>query len=353
MTALTAIALSGGLDSAVAALRLKAAGEKLLALHFITGYEPVDQVGDQRHRLERLAARLGVELAIIDCREAFQREVVDNFVDSYRLGRTPNPCVRCNARIKFGVVLQQALNLGASRLATGHYALKGRDSGGGFHLYKGIDGRKDQSYFLARLNQAQLEKTVFPLGAVTKAQVQRQAAEAALMLRPPRESQDICFVPRGDYAAFLTATSRLAPLPGPIVDVAGRPLGQHHGLHAFTIGQRRGINCPGPAPYYVVRIDAARNTLVVGSAGDLMTGGCRVSDLRWLQPPAGDTLRVSVRLRYRSVEQPARVTMEGEKAATVRFDAPLAAVTPGQCAVFYHGREVLGSGWIESPLARG
>jgi len=225
MTALTAIALSGGLDSAVAALRLKAAGEKLLALHFITGYEPVDQEGDQRHRLERLAARLGVELAIIDCREAFQREVVDNFVDSYRLGRTPNPCVRCNARIKFGVVLQQALNLGASRLATGHYALKGRDSGGRFHLYKGIDGRKDQSYFLARLNQAQLEKTVFPLGAVTKAQVQRQAAEAALMLRPPGKARTFVSSPGAITRRFSPQPADWPPFPAPSWMWQGAPWG--------------------------------------------------------------------------------------------------------------------------------
>jgi tRNA-uridine 2-sulfurtransferase len=351
MTALTAIALSGGLDSAVAALRLKAAGEKLLALHFITGYEPDDRMAAPRCRLERLAARLEIPLAVIDCRKAFQREVVDHFVNSYRLGRTPNPCVRCNARIKFGGVLQQALDLGAGRLATGHYAQRRRDDAGRFHLHKGIDRHKDQSYFLARLSHAQLEKAVFPLGALTKAQVQRQAAEAALMLRPPRESQDICFVCRGNYAAFLTGPGRLVAAPGPIVDVAGRQLGRHRGLHAFTIGQRRGIDCPGPAPYYVVRIDAARNTLVVGSAADLMAAGCRVSEVRWLQPPAAETLRVSVRLRYRSVEQPARVTIEAGANATVHFDTPLAAVTPGQCAVFYRGDEVLGAGWIEAPLA--
>lgn len=351
MTVRTAIALSGGLDSAVAALRLKAAGEKLLALHFITGHEPADGMAAHRDRLERLAARLGVTLAVIDCREAFQHEVVDYFVDSYRQGRTPNPCVRCNARIKFGVVLQHALALGASRLATGHYARRRRGAAGSFHLYKGIDRRKDQSYFLARLTHAQLEKAAFPLGALTKAQVRRQAVEAALMLRPPRESQDICFVPRGDYTAFLTRPGRLVPAPGPIVDVTGRQLGQHRGLHAFTVGQRRGIDCPGPAPYYVVRIDAARNTLVVGSSTDLTAAGCRVSDVRWLRPPEADTLHVSVRLRYRSPEQPARLTIEAGAAATVRFDAPLAAVTPGQCAVFYRGDEVLGAGWIESPLA--
>lgn len=351
MAPLTAIALSGGIDSAVAALRLKAAGEKLLALHFITGHEPADRMADHHGRLERLAARLGVALAVIDCRGAFQREVVDYFVDSYRLGRTPNPCVRCNARIKFGVVLQQALALGASRLATGHYARKERDAAGRFHLYKGIDRRKDQSYFLARLTQDQLQRAVFPLGRLTKAEVQRQAAEASLMGRPGRESQDICFVPRGDYAGFLTGTGRLTAAPGPIVDVHGRQLGRHRGLHAFTVGQRRGIDCPGPAPYYVVRIDAARNTLVVGSPTDLMAAGCRVSDVRWLQPPVADTLRVSVRLRYRSAEQPARVTIETGPVATVRFDAPLAAVTPGQCAVFYRGEEVLGAGWIESSLA--
>jgi tRNA-specific 2-thiouridylase len=276
MATLTAIALSGGIDSAVAAMRLRAAGENLLALHFITGFEPPTDAADHRGHLERLALRLGVELAVIDCSEAFQREIVDYFVDSYRLGRTPNPCVRCNTRIKFGVVLQQALALGAQRLATGHYVRKERGDDGRFHLHKGVDERKDQSYFLARLTQDQLAKAVFPLGALTKAEVQRQAAEAALMVRPPRESQDICFVPRGDYAGFLTKAGRLAVEPGPIVDVHGRQLGCHHGLHAFTVGQRRGIDCPAPAPYYVVRIEVARNTLVVGGPADLMAAGCRV-----------------------------------------------------------------------------
>ena len=346
MVPLTAIALSGGIDSAVAALRLQAAGEKLLAVHFITDYSDPGHRG----RLDRLAVRLGVELAVIDCREAFQQEVVDYFIDSYRLGCTPNPCVRCNARIKFGNLLRQELAMGASRLATGHYARRERDAAGRFHLYQGVDRRKDQSYFLARLTQEQLERAVFPLADLTKAQVQRQAAEAALMGHPERESQDICFVPRGDYAGFLTGTGQLTVTPGPIVDVHGRQLGRHRGLHAFTVGQRRGIDCPGPAPYYVVRIDAVRNTLVVGGASDLMAAGCRVSSVRWLQPPATDTLRVALRLRYRSPAQPARVSLENATQATVHFDAPLAAVTPGQCAVFYRGDEVLGAGWIEAAL---
>lgn len=347
MAPLTAIALSGGIDSAVAALRLQAAGEKLLALHFITDHSDPGHRG----RLDRLAARLGVALAVIDCRAAFQREVVDYFIDSYRRGRTPNPCVRCNARIKFGVLLRQALAMGASRLATGHYARRECDAAGRCHLYRGVDRRKDQSYFLARLTQEQLERAVFPLADLTKAQVERQAAEAALMGRPERESQDICFVPRGDYAGFLTATGRLATAPGPIVDLHGRQLGRHRGLHAFTVGQRRGIDCPGPAPYYVVRIDAARNTLVVGGPSDLMAAACRVSSVRWLQPPAADTFSAAVQLRYRSPAQPARVSLGDADWATVCFETPLAAVTPGQCAVFYRGDEVLGAGWIEASLS--
>ncbi len=350
MSHLTAIAFSGGIDSAVAALRLKAAGVKLFALHFITGFEFAASGVDPLCTVRRLADRIGIDLEIVDGREAFHREVVDYFIEAYRGGRTPNPCVRCNRRIKFGWLLDRALSLGASQLATGHYARLEGDAEGRIHLCKGKDRGKDQSYFLARLTPDQLERVVFPLGCLTKAEVQRLATEKGLETRTGRESQDICFVPGGNYAEFLTGTGGLASRPGPIVDVSGRQLGRHHGLHAFTVGQRRGIDCPGPAPYYVVRLDVAANRLVVGSKADLMSAGCRVNALRWLHPVPSGPLPVSARLRYRSPEQAATVTAESDSRATVRFVDPQAAVTPGQCAVFYQGDEVLGSGWIDSSL---
>jgi tRNA-specific 2-thiouridylase len=351
MASRTAIALSGGIDSAVAALRLKAAGEEIFAIHFLTGFENPVFFTQQERDLRHLADRIGIALEIVDCREAFRHHIVDEFVESYRLGRTPNPCVRCNASIKFGLVLAHARSLGARRLATGHYVRLESDSEGRYHLCKGADPGKDQSYFLARLTQDQLRQAVFPLGAFTKARVQRLAAEAGLMVRPPRESQDVCFIAQGDYVAFLRGPGGIEERDGPIVDVSGRELGRHRGLHAFTIGQRRGIDCPGPVPYYVVRLDSAGNRLVVGTRSDLMASGCRVSAVHWIQPPSGAVpFQVDVRLRYRSPPQPARVILEDGSKATVFFDSPQAAVTPGQCAVFYRGEEVLGSGWIETPI---
>ena len=346
----TAVALSGGIDSLVAVLRLKAAGEAVFAIHFVTGYEATDGPDTALRRVRRLAVRLSLDLAVIDCRQAFQREVVDDFVASYRRGRTPNPCARCNPCIKFGVLLKRARALGATRLATGHYARLIRDADGRVHLYRGLDRLKEQSYFLARLSPEQLSQAVFPLGDMTKDAVAQMAAASGLVARQPRESQDVCFVRQGSYETFLTAPGRIDPVPGPIVDVHGRLLGRHPGLHRYTVGQRRGINCPGPQAYYVVRLEPEANRLVVGFKAHLMAGGCRVSEVNWLQPPPSRPMPVAVRLRYRSPACPALLEPGEASSATVLFAVPQMAVTPGQSAVFYQGEEVVGAGWIEAPI---
>ena len=342
---LTAVALSGGVDSLVAAVLLKAAGSRLVAVHFLTGYESTAGPQTCLDRTRRLCARLGLDLEVVDCRQTFQKEVVEPFAAAYRRGLTPNPCARCNPLIKFGPVLDHALALGADRLATGHYARRTVDPEGRVHLYRGLDPVKEQSYFLARLTPGQLARAVFPLGELTKAEVIRMATASGVMPEPTPESQDVCFVRQQGYAAFLAAAGHVIPCPGPIVDVHGRTLGRHEGLHRFTVGQRQGINCPGPQPYYVVRLEPEANRLVVGSKSDILSGGCRVLDLNWIQPPPAGWFQAEVRLRYRSPACIAKVRAD-EQGATVLFKAPQAAVTPGQSAVFYQGAEVLGAGWI-------
>jgi tRNA-specific 2-thiouridylase len=335
-----AVALSGGVDSLVAALRLRAAGHSLLGLHFTTGFEtaPSDSV-------RNLADRLEIPFQEIDLTDAFRRSVVDDFVETYRRGRTPNPCMVCNPRIKFGLLLDQARELGADWLATGHYARIVRDEDGRVHLLRGADPRKDQSYFLARVPGDRLTAAVFPLGDLTKDRVREMAAEAGFSESVRSESQDICFV-RDNYADFLAAAG-VPSRPGEIVALDGTVIGRHEGLHQFTVGQRKGIGVPGPQPYYVVRLDRERNRLVVGGKAALFAGGCRVASVNWIVDAPAAPLEACVRVRYRHQAAPARLTPLSENRAAVQFETPQSAVTPGQGAVFYQDDEVLGGGVIE------
>ncbi len=357
-SAVVAVALSGGVDSLVAAHLLREKGHHLLGLHFVTGFEtageaqgeraPGDIVAAARRRMARVGGQLGIDVEIVDLSRAFRRKVVDYFVETYAAGRTPSPCLVCNPRIKFGRLLSHARQRGADRLATGHYArvIKGAD--GRMHLYRGRDAGKDQSYFLARLSGFRLERALFPLGEMTKNAVKELARRRGLSPVASQESQDVCFIRGEGYAAFL-ARLGLAGEKGPIVTVDGRVIGEHRGLQRFTIGQRRGIDCPAPEPYYVVRIDVRRNRLVVGGRQDLYVPGCRVTDINWIAGPPGRAFDCTVKIRYRHRAVSCRVTPQGPDAAMVLFRSPQAAVTPGQAAVFYADEEVLGSGWIASP----
>jgi len=349
MPALTAIALSGGIDSLAAGFLLKADGHRLIGLHFSSGYERASPDDNSEKAIRRVADQLGIALHVIDLRDAFQREVVAYFVDEYRRGRTPNPCVVCNARIKLGALLEQARRLGADRLATGHYARLRHADDGRVHLWAGIDRHKDQSYFLALIPREHLGRALFPLGTWTKTRVAALAAEQGLRPLRDGESQDICFIAGQRYGDFLAAQGQLGR-PGLIEDVQGNILGEHPGLHLFTVGQRRGINCPGRSPYYVVRLDRPRNRLVVGAPQDLLTTGCRVVGINWIQPLPHRLRHVAIKIRYRTQAHAARLDMLGNDAANVRFDHPQPAVTPGQAAVFYAADEVLGGGWIENSL---
>ncbi len=339
-----AVAVSGGVDSLVTAHTLQQKGHRVIGIHFIHGYEkssPDDITG--------IGRQLDIPIEIVDCIAPFKDKVVDYFVETYSKGLTPNPCMVCNPRIKFGILLEAAGNLGATRLATGHYARISRGRTGRLHLHKGIDTKKDQSYFLAFLKQNQLAAACFPLGEKTKADVIRYANHNRLRPANPVESQDVCFIQGNTYGEFLAGQKGFKRTPGPIENLSGQVIGEHGGLHLFTVGQRRGINCPAAEPYYVIRLDVARNRLVVGFKKELPVNTFTVSGTNWIGSPPTQTIQASVRVRYRGPAVPAHVTPTEPGAATVHLRSAQSGITPGQAAVFYRGSEVLGGGWIEPP----
>ena len=255
--------------------------------------------------------------------------------------------------IKFGTVLNYARSLGASFLATGHYARITLNSDGTLHLLKGLDPMKDQSYFLSRMTQTQLSHASFPLGDMTKSRVIQLAHDLEIQPVHHGESQDICFIKDRTYGEFLTNQEGFVSPSGPIVTVAGKVIGEHPGLHLFTIGQRRGINCPAAQPYYVVRLDRKTNTLVVGFKSDLLTSSCRVSDINWIIGPPEFPARVYIRVRYRSQAVCSTLYPMDRDGVIVVFDIPQSSVTPGQGAVFYReDSEVIGGGWICDDLLK-
>lgn len=361
----TAVLLSGGVDSLVTAGILKDQGHAIFGIHFYTGYEKPDcarlsgetspstvsNIGPREAATDtasRLSDQLDIPIEIFDAREVFQSLVVDYFVRTYQEGHTPNPCMVCNPTIKFGACLLLAEKQGASHLATGHYARVTQDNEGTFHLLRGKDHKKDQSYFLARLNQQVLSQALFPLGEFTKTETIALSQKLGLKPVAPKESQDICFINNGSYAGFLAQQPGFKSQKGPVEDIDGHVIGEHQGLHHYTIGQRRGINIPASEPYYVIRIDAQKNRLVVGFKQDTFSDICHVEEVQWIHEPPTQPIRVSTRIRYRHKATPSKLTPQKEHTAHIRFDNPQSAITPGQAAVFYDKDEVLGGGWIRA-----
>lgn len=347
MKQLTAIAISGGLDSLVAAHLLKEQGHNVIGIHFTTGYETWLTPGI---KISHIADQIGISIKTIDCTVKFKKEVVDYFIQTYQAGKTPNPCLVCNRSIKFGTVLAAARRLGASLLATGHYARITRESNGRCHLLKGADPEKDQSYFLAFLTQKQLASACFPLGSMTKSEVARLAVEKGLKPITEKGSQDICFTKGKTYGEFLALQQGFRSKPGPIEDVNGNILGRHKGLHFFTIGQRRGINCPASEPYYVADIDTKQNRLIVGFKKDLLASKYRIVKINWIEQEPVFPIEVYTRIRYRQRAIAATLSLVDSHTAIVRFRYPQLATAPGQGAVFYKGDKVIGGGWIDSVL---
>jgi tRNA-specific 2-thiouridylase len=349
-SATLAVALSGGLDSAVTTWLLRQRGHEVIALHMILRPDDLPEPG--KH-IEHLATRLGVALQVVDLRRSFHHKVIEPFLESYREGKTPNPCVICNPEIKFTLLLEKALKTGARMLATGHYArVFVDDSKGRLRLFKGLDRKKDQSYFLYGLSQAQLASTFFPLGDLLKEQVKQLVAEAEISAYHRPESQEICFISDTDYRGFLERHLRSdLPKPGPVLDLNGRQLGEHRGIHRYTIGQRRGIGIPSSVPYYVVALEHETNTLRVGRKSDLSRKEMMVTDVNWIAAtPTFSEFRALVRLRSRHQEAPA-ILKPINRGILVRFHEPQMAITPGQSAVFYCNDEVLGGGIIDRVIS--
>ena len=296
-----------------------------------------------------MAYSIGIPFYVLNMEEVFKKEVVDYFRRSYLAGQTPNPCVKCNSEIKFKFLLRRAFELGATKVATGHYARIVKDRKGIYHLLRGIDRDKDQSYFLFNLTQQTMAHILFPLGGLTKPQVRAIAQQAGLKVSQKEDSQEICFVEEGDYRRLFAPAG--TDHAGRIVDTKGRTLGHHRGLFGYTIGQRKGLGIKdGRGPYYVVALDTERNELVVGTKDELMSEGLEAEYVSWTVTAPSGAITAEVRIRYRHSPVAATIEPKGADRLLVRFSSPQRAVTPGQAVVFYKADEVLGGGWIKRAI---
>ena len=351
------VAMSGGVDSSVAAALLAREGHEVVGLsmqlydHSAPGADGAVRFGscctiDDLHDARRVAASIGIPHYIVNFERQFEETVVANFVSEYTRGRTPIPCVHCNGDLKFATLAARAHGLGADLVATGHYARVER-AGGAAVLKRGVDSAKDQSYFLFTLTQEQLSHAMFPVGALDKAAVRSLAQELGLSVADKPDSHEICFVSDGDHAGFLESHGAAAT-PGAIRDVSGRVVGTHEGVHRFTVGQRKGLGLSSPVRLYVVGIDAEQGAVTVGPREALERSELTASGVNWIAgtPPAAGT-RVTAQIRHRHREAAAWVTpLTGDRLSLV-FDEPQHAVAPGQAVVVYDGDVVLGGGWID------
>ena len=361
MSSRVLVGMSGGVDSCVAAALLAEAGHEVIGVS-LQLYDHSD--GGRSARCcspedfldaRRVANAFGFRYYVINREEAFARHVLDNFVDEYRQGRTPNPCVRCNAGVKFETLTRLARELGADKVATGHYARLVDDPVTGRpRLLRAHDEEKDQSYFLFDLSPEQLERAIFPLGEKTKSEVRAQAVRLGLSMAAKPESQDVCFVEGGDYREFLhrrMADAGRKEQEGDVVDTHGAVLSRHAGLSGFTVGQRRGLGVTTGSRLYVIRLEADANRVVLGGEDELMCSALTVTGTRFHGEScdsADRSFAARVRVRYRHVGAEAMVVPHDGERSTIRFEQPLRGATPGQAAVFYDGDMVLGGGWIDS-----
>lgn len=335
------IAMSGGVDSSVSASLLKQQGFRV---HGFFMKLPLPGVEDHMHRVTAVAEKLSIPLSVVDMQELFAKKIMRVFIDTYCKGRTPNPCIICNHQVKFGALRRYMQEQGMDRIATGHYARIGRTADGYLAVQRGMDNTKDQSYFLCRLDQEQLEHMVMPLGEHTKKEVYKVAAELNLNNVHGPESQDICFLAGRSIATFF-AEQGMPDIRGEIVTSEGKILGHHNGLWHYTIGQRRGLGLPDASPWYVQRLDHAHNRVIICKEEELITNEAMVSDVKW-SGSSPSTWRGLVQIRGRQKPSPALVEQVSGSLWRITFDEPQRAVTPGQFAAFYEGDLVCGSGII-------
>ena len=341
-------AMSGGVDSSVVAALLLEQGHEVIGVHMKLHEVEEGEAGhccglDDAMDARMVADTLGIPFYVMDLREAFKRAVMDDFTENYRAGRTPNPCIRCNGVLKFRVLLQRAKALGASHLATGHYAKVTPDG----RLFRAVDHRKDQSYFLFPAKREAFQQTLFPLGGMTKPEVREHAERFGLVTSSKPESQEVCFIPDDDHTRFIKEQQPDLDGAGEIVDESGTVLGQHDGYFRYTIGQRRGLGVAVGYPLYVLRINPVTRQVVVGPSERLQEQGLVASGMNWFRTPES-VEDIHVRIRHNGGLMPA--TVSGVDPITVHFKAPARAVAPGQGVVLYSGDEVVGGGWIERAL---
>lgn len=335
-----AVGMSGGVDSSAAAAIL-CENNSVEGITLSLCGENLADVRDAKTVCEKL----GIAHNVLDLRQEFKQRVIDNFIDEYIKGRTPNPCIQCNKHIKFGAMLDWAQNNGIQKIATGHYA-QIEYSGGRYWLKKAADVKKDQSYVLYMLGQEQLSRILLPLGALTKSQIRELAEQKGLITAHKSDSQDICFVPDGDYAEYIKAGTGLDFLQGDYVNQNGEKIGTHKGVIGYTIGQRKGLGIAMGHPVFVIDKDAAANTVTIGEEEELFFKRVKVRDASFITD-LEDTTRAAAKLRYRHSEQPCVIHRTGETEVLLEFDAPQRAPAPGQSAVFYDGEYVLGGGIID------
>lgn len=356
---IVAVAMSGGVDSSVTAAILKNEGYRVfgLTMSIYSSHQSYGTVTGQTNKAaedaQKVCRQLGIEHYVLDLSGDFQKSVINYFISEYERGRTPNPCVVCNRHIKFDRLMSEAFSLGASCLATGHYAsIIYSDHQKQYFLQKARDTRKDQTYFLFNLTQEKLSKCLFPLGGYLKQEIRQMARDFNLEVMEKPESQEICFIEDNDYKSFLKREGKVNCSPGPFLSTTGERIGTHQGLPFYTVGQRKGLGLAVGYPLYVINIDYSRNAVVVGRREELFAAGLTAGEISIISGEPLKEQELLVKIRYRSPEVEAVLTPQSSHRVSIRFKTPQRAVTPGQAVVFYRGELVLGGGIIEERIEK-